>query len=366
VEAIGRRAARSARIGFVRAKSRRLALFEQNREPAAKQKNGMPVFSLAAEPLPPYNRNYRTNPIPQSDTLSQNSRLGLRLPTAALYQSQALANSNTATGIPGCLYDEGRRSRCTSKERDAETGLDYFGARYFSGAQGRFTSPDWSDAPQPIPFADLRDPQTLNLYSYVRNNPLKTRDEDGHCDWCQKLANFLAGDGWYTDNEVLFREAVNARFATDWLLAHGADRDRVNSLNNKDVISLFTAVTHGDSSWNDLQIQYDTVPPSPSGTGLRYEPNEGKHGPTARQGPRGEISSEPTNGPQVLQDSVPIKGTSGARVGVDKSTGEYVVFRETRPGTFHGYAVKDFNKLSNDIQAALRTSGKVRQSGAIK
>jgi RHS repeat-associated protein len=30
----------------------------------------------------------------------------------------------------------------TGKERDAETGLDYFGARYFSGPQGRFTSPD--------------------------------------------------------------------------------------------------------------------------------------------------------------------------------------------------------------------------------
>jgi RHS repeat-associated protein len=36
-----------------------------------------------------------------------------------------------------------------------ETGLDYFGARYFSGAQGRFTSPDWSTIPQPIPYADL-------------------------------------------------------------------------------------------------------------------------------------------------------------------------------------------------------------------
>ena len=35
----------------------------------------------------------------------------------------------------------------TSKERDAETGLDYFGARYFSSAQGRFTSPDWSAVP---------------------------------------------------------------------------------------------------------------------------------------------------------------------------------------------------------------------------
>jgi RHS repeat-associated protein len=60
----------------------------------------------------------------------------------------------------------------TGKERDAESGLDYFGARYFSGAQGRWTSPDWSEKPQPVPYADLKDPQTLNLYSYVRNNPL--------------------------------------------------------------------------------------------------------------------------------------------------------------------------------------------------
>jgi RHS repeat-associated protein len=55
----------------------------------------------------------------------------------------------------------------TGKERDTETGLDYFGARYFSGAQGRFTSPD-------EPFADQyeSDPQSWNLYTYGRNNPL--------------------------------------------------------------------------------------------------------------------------------------------------------------------------------------------------
>ena len=68
----------------------------------------------------------------------------------------------------------------TGKERDGESGLDYFGARYFSGDQGRFTSPDWSTAPQPVPYADLSNPQTLNLYGYVRNNPLRRRDLDGH------------------------------------------------------------------------------------------------------------------------------------------------------------------------------------------
>ena len=67
-------------------------------------------------------------------------------------------------------------AKFTGKERDAETGLDYFGARYLSAAQGRFTSPD-------APFADQKpeDPQSWNLYSYVRNNPLRYTDPTGRC-----------------------------------------------------------------------------------------------------------------------------------------------------------------------------------------
>jgi RHS repeat-associated protein len=64
----------------------------------------------------------------------------------------------------------------TGKERDNETGLDYFGARYFSGAQGRFTSPD----PTLMSSQRISDPQQWNLYSYTRNNPLKYIDPDGH------------------------------------------------------------------------------------------------------------------------------------------------------------------------------------------
>ncbi len=110
-----------------------------------------------------------------------------------------LAISNTATGMPVCMYDSGTRPRCTGKERDTETGgsatqgLDYFGARYFSSAQGRFTSPDEFkggivdpvsgkdiETNAALPYADITDPQTLNKYAYVRNNPLRFVDPDGH------------------------------------------------------------------------------------------------------------------------------------------------------------------------------------------
>jgi RHS repeat-associated protein len=63
----------------------------------------------------------------------------------------------------------------TGKERDSETqtsatpsGLDYFEARYFSGAQGRFTSPD-----SPLVDQNPYDPQSWNLYSYARGNPFR-------------------------------------------------------------------------------------------------------------------------------------------------------------------------------------------------
>jgi RHS repeat-associated protein len=98
---------------------------------------------------------------------------------------------------------DGVEEKFTGKERDAETGLDYFGARYFSSAQGRFTSADWSGTPEPVPYANLLDPQTLNLYAYVRDNPLSRPDLDGHSDYIwQKLKNEVSGKGWKTDAQV--------------------------------------------------------------------------------------------------------------------------------------------------------------------
>jgi RHS repeat-associated protein len=68
----------------------------------------------------------------------------------------------------------------TGKERDAESGLDYFGARYYGSNMGRFMSPDWAAKAEPVPYAKLENPQTLNLYAYVGNNPLSRADPTGH------------------------------------------------------------------------------------------------------------------------------------------------------------------------------------------
>jgi RHS repeat-associated protein len=80
----------------------------------------------------------------------------------------------------------------TGKERDSETGLDYFGARYYSNGLGRFISADWSATPIPVPYADFADPQSLNLYSYVRNLPTIRIDPDGHCCW-EEAKSFAVG-----------------------------------------------------------------------------------------------------------------------------------------------------------------------------
>src|SRR4029077_4184062 len=67
----------------------------------------------------------------------------------------------------------------TGKERDAETGNDDFDARYYSSVYGRFLSADWSAVPEAVPYANLTNPQTLNLYAIVRDNPESFADLDG-------------------------------------------------------------------------------------------------------------------------------------------------------------------------------------------
>jgi len=86
---------------------------------------------------------------------------------------EELVTTNRTTSL-GYVTDT-VTEKFTGKERDAETSLDFFEARYMSSAQGRFTSPD----PAGLLAAKPANPQSWNLYAYAMNNPLSNTDPSG-------------------------------------------------------------------------------------------------------------------------------------------------------------------------------------------
>jgi RHS repeat-associated protein len=103
-----------------------------------------------------------------------------------------------------CFASTDNKLKFTGKERDVETGLDYFLARYYSGAQGRFLSPD-------IAGPALANPQTLNKYQYTLNNPLR-----------------------YVDSNGLYEEEVHRDLTAVLAMAAGFDEQTANSIASAD------------------------------------------------------------------------------------------------------------------------------------
>jgi RHS repeat-associated protein len=90
------------------------------------------------------------------------------------FGEELFAGTGGRTAALGYTNNDGARQKFTSKERDNETGLDYFGARYYASTQGRFISVDPSRVS-----IHAGNPQTWNRYSYTYNNPLVMVDDNG-------------------------------------------------------------------------------------------------------------------------------------------------------------------------------------------
>jgi RHS repeat-associated protein len=105
------------------------------------------------------------------------------------------------------------------KERDPESNIDDFGARFYSSTFGRWMSPDWSATPEPVPYANLSNPQTLNLYALVQDNPETFADLDGHDPDPQSAGNLGGTNGL---GPCEHHEAAEARYPIQ--LRHGTNR----------------------------------------------------------------------------------------------------------------------------------------------
>ena len=120
--------------------------------------------------------------------LKEKPHMGVPSKNPALYQGHEVCNSTTALGLQAALHLERIRSRYTGKERDTESGLDNFEARYYGSNMGRMMSPDplpwafWQNGNRydQYRFRDyISNPQNFNMYAYVLNNPLSYTDPTG-------------------------------------------------------------------------------------------------------------------------------------------------------------------------------------------
>ena len=151
----------------------------------------------------------------------------------------------------------GNRYKFTGKERDTESNLDNFGARYDSSSMGRFMSPDSIY----IEGNRLFDPQSLNLYSYVRNNPLNLTDPTGmlvdvNCQQVsaaqcsQTVTDFNNSEGaqfQVTRDDKTGQLNVNGD--VDPTKLSGGERALYDSITNKDATGTVTVVGN-DSSFD--------------------------------------------------------------------------------------------------------------------
>jgi RHS repeat-associated protein len=106
-------------------------------------------------------------------------------------------------GLVASVGSDPNHYKFTGKERDSESNLDNFGARYYTSSMGRFMTPDWAARATAVPYAVFGDPQTLNLYSYVENAPVNRADADGHYSGFEYQ---LSGTGGFDASTMEFAE----------------------------------------------------------------------------------------------------------------------------------------------------------------
>jgi RHS repeat-associated protein len=139
----------------------------------------------------------------------------------------------------------------TQKERDVETGLDYFLARYYSSPEGRFVSPDEftggpdfaaTAANNATLYGDPANPQPLNKYAYVLNRPLALTDPTGHIPCCltdEELQTLVqGGQDVLTGVGKSIANIVTGMANTTAMFTHGSFTEPFAPTNNAQAVSM--------------------------------------------------------------------------------------------------------------------------------
>ena len=145
------------------------------------------------------------------------------------FGEELVSQQGVRTGTQGYSTDAVRQ-KFTQQERDSETGLDYFGARYFGSTMGRFISAD-----SYMPSAEIANPQTWNRFAYVLNNPLKYVDPLGlmYSDLSlaqrQLFATYAAlhNEGGKLTDEQVYNRLSESQMATFEAITHALENTQL-------------------------------------------------------------------------------------------------------------------------------------------
>jgi len=155
--------------------------------------------------------------IPQ---LAGNSRQGFRPVASTMHWASGWAISSNTLGIKGSLYDGDAGPRSPGKERDTESGNDYFGKRYYASSMGRWMSPDRINVTED---RMMNPSSTLNKYAYAADNPLKYVDPDG-----QDITIYFEAGTPVPGHTMLL--AYNQQTGDSATRSFGPDHSRANTL----------------------------------------------------------------------------------------------------------------------------------------
>jgi len=277
------------------------------------------------------------------------------------FGEELFAGTGGRTTAQGYSASDGVRQHFTLKERDNETGLDYFLARYYSSTQGRFTSAD------PLYYTANRpgDPQQFNLYAYVRNNPLGIVDPDGKDGQVVDSTTGLPANqadreqvqrdlrriapGTRVDNNGVIHRAGFFHRVLNHLTGHGAGTALVTRIVNSSqttTIAIVPGLNNGGTNPTNLAASQAG---QATGATIQYDPGITAGWPTRMPDAHGNVTNtspiqDQTPSSAVLLGHELVHADHIMRGNVDFSTGDHD-FREGSTNYRENYLREEFRTV---------------------